>query len=69
MACDICGKTGESLNSLLSFYQTEKIKDICSECLSKVNSHLYELKAMSNKMNESFLRRFMENWKRKLNSE
>ncbi len=64
--CDICGKSEPDLKSLLICYQTESIKDICSECLAKVDDHLWKLKDMSNRMNENFLKRFMENWKRKL---
>ena len=67
MACDICGKTGTFLVPLLSLYQTDDIKEICSECEKKVNDHLWKMKEMSTKMNTNFLIRFMENWKRKGN--
>ena len=65
MACDICGRTGTTLQLLHSYYQTETIKEVCSDCLSKVNQHLWELRRMSDKMNENFLKRFMDNWKHK----
>jgi len=66
MACDMCGKSEQYLQQLNPQYQTDKIKDICSECSKKVNDHLWDLRKLSNKMNESFLKQFMENWKRKL---
>ena len=65
MACDICSKTGTSLVDLYSQYQTDTIKQICSECEKKVNDHLWKLREMSTKMNTNFLIRFMENWKHK----
>lgn len=59
MACDICGKTGTSLIDLLSIYETPEIKQICPKCESDVNTHLGKLKRMTNKMNRSWLKRFM----------
>jgi len=68
MACDICGKTGETLEDLKSEYQTKDIKQICSKCLCEINDHIWKLRKMSNKMNESWGRRFMENLKYKFST-
>lgn len=65
MACDICGKSESMLQQLNSEYETDKIKDICGACSLMVNEHLWQLRKMSNKMNQSFLKQFMENWKHK----
>lgn len=65
MACDICGKSEQYLQQLNTEYQTATIKDICGECSVKVNEHLWALRKMSNKMNQGFLKQFMENWKHK----
>jgi hypothetical protein len=61
MACDICGKTGCYLESLNTQYQTDKIKDICSDCSRMVNDQLWEIR----KINQNFLQKavisFMKN--------
>lgn len=59
MACDICGKTGNTLVDLLSIYQTIDIKQICSKCESDINIHLGKLRIMTNKMNRTWLQKFM----------
>lgn len=65
MACDICGKTGVTLVDLRANYQTEHIKQVCSECESTVNDHLWELRRLSAKMNERWFKRFIINLKHK----
>ncbi len=65
MACDICGKPAGNPETLVERYATEDIKEICSSCMKQVNDHLWKLRAMSNKMNESFLKQFMQNLRHK----
>lgn len=65
MACDICGESTLCPQQLYPEYQTDKIKDLCPKCMTVVNNHLWELRRMSNKMNQNFLKRFMENWRHK----
>jgi len=60
MACDICGKTGVDLEDIKSEYQTDDIKQICSPCVKKINDHIWKLRKMTNKMNESWTKRFMD---------
>lgn len=60
MACDICGKTGTELRTLLSSYQTEDIKEVCPACdaiLTKKNSKVMSL-VMNMKV--ALLKRFMQ---------
>lgn len=47
MACDICGKSEMMLQQLNKEYQSDKIKDICTECSKKVNDHLWTLRLWS----------------------
>lgn len=63
MACDICGKTGVPLEPLLEDYQTDDIKDLCGPCAKSVNTHLWKLRAMSQKMNCVWLKSFMRTLK------
>jgi|LGOV01.1.fsa_nt_gb protein-arginine kinase activator protein McsA len=65
MACDICGKTGTHLEDLMDSYKTDDIQQICSDCSSKVNKHLWKLRDMTSKMNQSFLKKLMGNLKSK----
>lgn len=59
MECDLCSKTGTYLTSLRYEYKTEDIKQVCSDCGILINDHLWKLRKLSNKANESFLKRFM----------
>lgn len=45
MSCDICGKNGQDLNTLLESFQTKEIKDVCHNCLRKVED--YKSRALS----------------------
>ena len=65
MACDICGKPVGFAETLTERYATEDIKELCAPCMKAVNDHLWKLRAMSNKMNESFLKQFMQNLRHK----
>lgn len=40
MACDICGKTGTSLNDLLNSYRAPGIHSICPDCERVVNQRV-----------------------------
>jgi len=63
MACDICGKVGEPLNSLRPIYQTKYIKDTCSECERDLNDHLFNLRTMADGMVKVWLKRYIRNLK------
>lgn len=69
MACDICGKSEMNLQQLNEEYQSKEIKDICSQCSKQVNDHLWNLRLWSSKMNESFLKQWMMNMRRKINKD
>lgn len=57
MACDICGKVGSSLESLLDCYSTTEIKDICPDCARVVNEQLHKIKKLTMTITErSFIR-------------
>jgi hypothetical protein len=63
MACDICGKTGVSLENLNDQYQTSDIKSICSECSLIVNDKLWKIRKLSMNIVERSLISFMVNRK------
>jgi hypothetical protein len=60
MACDICDKKGTELINLVADYQTKDIACVCPECASRVNDHLWKLRAMSRKQENIFLKIFMK---------
>jgi hypothetical protein len=60
MACDICGKTGEPLSSIREVYQTDDIKDMCSDCERVINKHLWVIKEHTLKLQGTLLKRFMD---------
>jgi hypothetical protein len=61
MACDICGKNGCYLEPLNTQYQTDKIKDICSDCSKLVNDQLWEIKKLTMTITEKTVISFMKN--------
>jgi protein-arginine kinase activator protein McsA len=65
MACDICGRTGISLEDVQTFYQTNDIKQICSNCAKDINKHLGKIRTMNIKITEHWLKRFMTSMKTK----
>ena len=64
MACDMCGKTGVSLEQLKSEYQTDKISDLCSDCIRLTNKHLWEVRKLSAKFNQNAIQRFMAEFRK-----
>ena len=66
MACDICKENGKTLVDLRTEYQTENVKQICPECEKTINDHLWKIRAVTTKMNQSLLKRFMEAMKARL---
>ena len=60
MACDICDKKVTPLEDIVPDYQTKDIKCVCAECASRVNDHLWKLRAMSRKQENVFLKLFMK---------
>ena len=68
MACDICGKNTEVLETIKDQYQTDEIKQICSTCCNDINDHIWELTKMMNKLNDSWTKRFMVAMKHKFSS-
>lgn len=60
MACDICGKTGTTLNDLRGIYQTEHIKAICPECEQVVNKKLSAIQIMLGLQQRDLLKRFLQ---------
>jgi hypothetical protein len=66
MACDMCGKVGVSLNSLLESYQTDDIKDICPTCEKEVNKQLSKLRSWTMKFTRNKLKEYMTNIKNKV---
>jgi len=67
MDCDICGKKGTTLESLRDQYKTDDIQQLCPECISEVNTQLGKLQQMTFGMNETWLKRFMQNIRKKIN--
>ena len=63
MACDICGKKGTPLIDLLSSYQTENIKAICSVCESVVNGKNSKLLTLTMKIKQTLFKSWMTNLK------
>lgn len=63
MACDICGKTGTSLNDLLDGYKTDEIKAICPECETTINKQLGKIRDVTHNIMRTLLKRFMRRLK------
>jgi hypothetical protein len=59
MACDICGKTGTQLYTLLSSYQTEDIKAVCPDCDKILTRKKSKVMSMLANMQAALLKRFM----------
>ena len=66
MACDICSSNEKTLVDLRTEYQTENVKQICPACEKTINDHLWKIRAVTTKMNQSLLKRFMEAMKARL---
>lgn len=59
MACDICGKTGTSLNDLRPVYASPDIKSICPGCEKVVNRQLSKIQTVTSNMVIDLLKRFI----------
>jgi hypothetical protein len=59
MACDICGKTGCNLESLLDIYKTKDIQQICGDCSGIVNRKNSNLLSMVLNIKNDLLKRFI----------
>jgi hypothetical protein len=59
MACDICGKTGVPVESLLEQYATADIQSVCSECSDVIAGKNSKLLSMVLKIKADLLKRFM----------
>lgn len=68
MACDICGKTGVPLQQLTAQYQTDKISDLCDGCVKETNDTLGKVRSLTQKLNYTFVQRFMIELKEKFSS-
>lgn len=66
MGCDVCGKTGVYLTGLRDEFQTDDIKEVCSECGESINDHLWQLRELTRKANATFLKRYIGERKKKL---
>ena len=64
MACDMCGKVTNTLESLKSEYATREIKLLCSDCMRLTNNHLWDVRKLSNKLNMNFVQRFMAEFRK-----
>ena len=63
MACDVCGKLGTSLNTLLDQYQTEDIKAICPRCEEVINKQHRKIRDATTKIHIQWLKNFIRNRK------
>lgn len=59
MACDICGANDKTLVDLRDEYKTKDIKQICPECESVVNKHLWKVRKVTDNILGDLMRRFM----------
>lgn len=67
MACDICGKVGTELYTLLSAYQTEDIKYICRECNKVIDKTNGKLLTSVMKIKQVWLKSWIKNLKEAIN--
>ena len=66
MACDICGSNEKPLVDLRDEYKTESVKQICPGCEKTINEHLWKIRAVTARMSESLLKRFIKAVKARL---
>jgi len=59
VACDICGATGTSLNSLRSDYTTAEIQALCPGCEGLVNDKLWKMRRFTDGLATVLIKRFM----------
>lgn len=56
MACDLCGKTGTTLEDLRPQYQTQTVKALCPECIRLINKHLDKARTLGLNIAEELVR-------------
>lgn len=66
MSCDTCGKSTTDLVALRDDYQTREIKSVCRGCEKVINDKLLSIRLVTATINESLIRRFMENLRSKI---
>ena len=59
MACDMCGKKGCELVKLRDCYQTDDVKDVCTDCCTVIDKHLSKLRMVTHNILVDTLRRFI----------
>jgi len=57
--CDVCGKKETVVYSLKFEYQTDDIAQVCGSCERDITAHLFKLKKMTRKMDQSWIKQFM----------
>jgi hypothetical protein len=60
MGCDICNKKGVYLESVVDKYKTDDIQQVCDECKSELNNHIWKLRSVTDKINQHWIKRFMK---------
>lgn len=61
--CDLCGKPHSYLESLKDEYQTESITQVCGECASLINNHLWKVRELTHGIIRTAVKRFIANMK------
>jgi hypothetical protein len=59
MACDLCGKTGVSLNTMRDCYKVEGVESICGGCETIVNRKLFKMREVADGMVRTLFKRFL----------
>jgi hypothetical protein len=62
MACDMCGKKGVDLATLSERYKTKDVQSICSSCDRILNSHLHKMRAVTDGLLKTMMKRFICNY-------
>ncbi len=63
MACDMCGKNTKALEDLREPFQTDKVKQVCSDCARILNDKLWQIRRVIDGAAKTLLKRFMDNFK------
>jgi len=54
--CDLCQREVESVTPLRPEYQTETVKEVCSDCLNELNKILANMDIVYSKMQASWFK-------------